>query len=416
MGSDALALTKRLTLREHVMKTIISKDKASSIFYDGKFYDTGKELDLTFSEAFRLTRVANVNCSYDSVPYDPLLWKNERFINFFGDIDLQSGFGNCSYYLIKESHPKMEIAGVGKTYGVRDQVIFSSQNRLLRQAGAMIWHDQPREQWLYSPFKKNVAIIPWETTTVPKSWIGKINGFDLLLVPCKQNIEDFRNSGVKIPIELIHWGVDPTKFYPIERPASNVFTFGTLGALSYRKGTDILIEAFKEAFPTEKDVKLICKTSYNNYPFNVKDERIEVQMTPVSNEELMSAFYKRVDCFVFPTRGEGFGMTPLEAMATGIPAIVTGWSGPVEYMTPEVGWLIDHEMKPAKNFSDIVYKEDCGNWAEPSKEHLKKLMRYAYEHRDEVKEKGKKAAEHVKQNWLWSNKVEMFHQALEKHL
>lgn len=398
------------------MKTLIPKDKVSSIFHEGKFYDTGKELDLSFSEAYRLTRVAKIETVYDSVPYDPSLWKNERFINFYGDIDLQSGFGNCSYYLVKESSENLKIAISGKVYGVREQAIFSAQNRQLQQSGAMVWHDQPRENWLYSPFKKNIAIIPWETTTVPMSWIGKINSFDALFVPCKQNIEDFRNSGVTVPIELIHWGIDPAKFYPIQRPESKIFTFGTLGALSLRKGTDVLIQAFKEAFPTEKDVKLICKTSFNNYPFNVKDDRVEVQMTPVTNEELMTSFYKRVDCFVFPTRGEGFGLTPLEAMATGIPAIVTGWSGPKEYMTPEVGWTIDHTMVPATSFTDIVYREECGNWAEPSKEHLKQLMRYAYEHREEVKEKGAKAAEYVKKNWLWSDKVKMFQEALEKHL
>ena len=396
------------------MKTIIKKDRVSSIFYEGKFYDTGKELDLSFSEAQRISRIANVDVKYADVAYNPSLWKDDKFINFFGDIDLQSGFGNVSYYLVKKSLQELKIALTGKVFGVRDQSIISCQNRDMNQAGVMVGHDQPRESWLYSPFKKNIAIIPWETTVIPKSWIGKINGFDGLLVPCKQNIEDFKNSGVKVPIGLIHWGVDPDKFYYIDRPQHKEMVFGTLGALSLRKGTDVLIQAFREEFPTEKDVKLICKTSFNNYPFMVKDPRIEVQITPVSNEELMEKFYKRVDCFVFPTRGEGFGMTPLEAMATGIPAIVTGWSGPLEYMSPEDGWLIDYKMTEAKNFTDIIYKEQCGNWAEPSKEHLRKLMRYAYEHRDEVKEKGKKASERILRDWNWDVKIKMFHEELNK--
>ena len=398
------------------MKITIKKDRISSIFYEGKFYDTGKELDLSFSDALRISRIANTDVRYSDVQYDPSIWKNERFINFFGDIDLQSGFGNVSYYLVKESLGDLKIALTGKSFGLRDQSIISCQNRELNQSGAMVWHDQPRETWLYSPFKKNIAIIPWETTVIPKSWVGKINGFDGLLVPCKQNAEDFKNSGVKVPIGLIHWGIDPNKFYPLERPESKVFTFGTLGALSIRKGTDVLVQAFREEFPTEKDVKLIAKTSYNNYPFAIKDPRIEVQMTAVSNEELITNFYKKVDCFVFPTRGEGFGMTPLEAMATGIPAIVTGWSGPMEYMDKEDGWLIDYKMVEAKNFTDLIYKEQCGNWAEPDKEHLKKLMRYAYEHRDEVKEKGKKASERVLRDWTWDKKIKMFHEELNKLL
>jgi glycosyltransferase involved in cell wall biosynthesis len=103
-------------------------------------------------------------------------------------------------------------------------------------------------------------------------------------------------------------------------------------------------------------------------------------------------------------------------MATGVPAIVTGWSGPLEYATTETGWLINHKMEEAKNFTDIIYKENCGSWASPDKDHLKQLMRYAYEHQDEVRAKGRKAAEYVRRNWLWPNKIKMFHEALGKHL
>jgi glycosyltransferase involved in cell wall biosynthesis len=394
----------------------IINNKASSILHDGKFYDTGKPLDLSFSDAYRLTRIANVKASYDSVEYDPALWRDEKFVNFYGDIDGVSGFGGVSQNLIKFS-TKIKTALIGKVYGVRDHQIFAAQNRPMNQKGAMIWHDQPREPWLYTPFKKNIAIIPWETTVVPRSWIGKINGMDALLVPCKQNKEAFAASGVKIPIDLIHWGVDEELYYPLERPERPTFTFGHLGALSIRKGTDLLIKAFQEAFPKEiTDVRLICKSSYNTYPFDVKDKRITVYISTWPHADILSQFYKQIDCFVFPTRGEGFGLTPLEAMATGVPVIVTGWSGPLEYMTPEVGWLIDHTLSPAKNFSDIIYKEDCGNWAEPSKDHLVELMRYAYNHRDEVKAKGIAAAKYVKENWLWSQKIPMYEVALEKHL
>lgn len=398
------------------MKITITGQKASSILYDGKFFDTNKPLDLSFSEAFRLSRVATVNAMYDQVDYDPSIWRDQKLINFFGDMDMTSGFGGVSYNLVKFAYPNIKTMLAGKTLGVRDPLIFAGQQRELDQRGAMVWHDQPREQWLYSPFKRNIAIVPFETTRIPRSWIAKINNFDALLVPCEQNRQAFRDSGVKVPIELIHWGVDPEKYYPIERPEREVFTFGTMGALSIRKGTDVLIDAFREAFPTEKDVRLIAKTSYNNYPFMVPDKRIEVQMTPVTHEELMRDFFKQVDCFVFPTRGEGFGLTPLEAMATGLPAIVTGWSGPLEYMTPETGWLIQHSFSPAKNFSETIYKEDCGEWAEPNKEHLKMLMRHAYENRAETRAKGKAAAEHVQKNWLWSQKIKMYENALEMFL
>jgi glycosyltransferase involved in cell wall biosynthesis len=227
------------------------------------------------------------------------------------------------------------------------------------------------------------------------------------------------DSGVTVPVEIIHWGVDTDKFFELERRSDGVFTFGTMGALSIRKGTHILVEAFERAFPTEQDVRLICKTSNRHYPFMNKDKRIEVQMGPVTHEELVDQFFKRVDCFVFPTLGEGFGLTPLEAMATGIPAIVTGWSGPEDYMNDEVGWRIEHTMDEAKEFSDPrtgVYKEPCGDWAIPQIDHLVSLMRYAYEHQDEVKAKGKRAAQYVREEWTWDAQIGLFEDALNKHL
>ena len=398
------------------MQVTIRKTKESSILFEGKFYDTGVPLDLDFSTAIRLTRVVDVEMIPDSVPYDPSLWKEQKAFNFMGDVETFSGFGGCSYNLLKHSARSHKIALVGRTMGTRDQDILAAKNRPVEQSGAMVWHDQPRDIWLQSPFERNIAIVPFETTTIPRSWIAKINAFDALLVPCKQNIEAYRASGIKIPIELIHWGVDPKAFYPVKRDQNRPFTFGTMGVLTERKGTDTLLEAFREEFQYEKDVRLICKTSSPVWQFPYSDPRIKLQTGQVSQEELMNDFFKEIDCFVFPTRGEGFGLTPLEAMATGVPAIVTAWSGPMEYMIPEVGWTLDYTMTPATAFSTMVYKEDCGDWAQPSKEHLKSLMRYAYTHQQETKEKGDVAAAYVKKHWLWENKIHMFHDALEKFL
>jgi glycosyltransferase involved in cell wall biosynthesis len=225
-----------------------------------------------------------------------------------------------------------------------------------------------------------------------------------------------RDSGVTVPVELIHWGVDIDKFPKVDRKPGRPFTFGHMGALSMRKGTDLIGPAFQKAFPTEKDVRLICKTSKNHYPFWIKDDRIVVQQGQLSQEEMMDKFFKEIDCFVYPTRGEGFGLTIPEAMSTGVPAIATGWSGPVDFMTPEVGWTLDYSMTPAKEFEKNVYFEPCGDWAEPSFDDLVAKMRYAYDHQDEVKQKGNAAAEYIRREWRWDTKIKLFHEALEKHL
>jgi len=398
-------------------KIKILNQKASSLHFNGTFYDTNREIDVSFTDSLRMAKLANVEIVEPSIEkYDPLTFTRDKNFTFVSDIDTVSGWGNVSLNLIKYSSNEFRPSLLGRLLDVHDpKVLRAYQNEIDPESGLVI-HEQPKEYWYSVPFERKIAIVPFETTVIPKTWIGRINSCRALLVPCQQNVDAFRNSGVTIPIDIIHWGIDTDKFYPLERTNDRPFTFGTMGALSTRKGTDILVEAFQKAFPTETDVKLICKTSFNGYPFGCRDKRVQVDMTPVSHDDLLNTFFKKVDCFVFPTRGEGFGLTPLEAMATGIPAIVTGWSGPVEYMTPETGWLIDYKMVPAKDFTEHVYHEDCGLWSEPSLDHLVELMRNAYNDRDMVKLKGKNAAEYVAKYWNWGVKIKMFKEALKKYL
>lgn len=398
------------------MKIKINNPKVASVLLDGTFHDTNREIEVSFGEAMRLSRVANVEMFFDYAPYNPSLFKDAKKFAFISDIDGVSGWGNVSQNLIRYSSPEYKISQIGRTMDISDNAVIQTRYNPVSQDMEVVIHEQPKEYWLNSGFEKKLCIVPFETTVIPASWIRRINACEVLMVPCKQNIEAFKNSGVTIPIELIHWGVDPDKFSELKRVGGRPFTFGTMGALSTRKGTDILVKAFEKAFPNGEDVRLICKTSFNQYHFLSKDKRIKVDMTPVPHDELIEQFFQKVDCFVFPTRGEGFGLTPLEALATGIPAIVTDWSGPCEYMTDEVGWKLRYEMVDATDFSTGVYKEDCGQWAEPSLDHLVELMRYAFEHQDEVKEKGTKAAQYVRDNWLWSDKIKMFHDVIKKYL
>jgi glycosyltransferase involved in cell wall biosynthesis len=99
----------------------------------------------------------------------------------------------------------------------------------------------------------------------------------------------------------------------------------------------------------------------------------------------------KADCFVFPSRGEGFGMTPLEAMATGLPVIVPNAHGISEYFNEDCMYGVKYETgTPA-----IYYKyknQDVGHMITCDVDDLARQMRYVYEHQKEAREKGQKAA------------------------
>jgi len=270
-------------------------------------------------------------------------------------------------------------------------------------------------------FRKKMAqrvfgYTPWETTKVPLSWVPRMNEMEAMFTTCEQNKECFINSGVKVPVYVYHHGINPEKYPYIERPKDNCFAFGTLGRLSVRKGTDLLIKAFKEEFKTEQDVALILKSSDAFIPFGEiiqNDERIIIIGEVYSHQQKLDLL-KKMDCFVFPSRGEGFGLPPLEAMATGLPCIMTNWSGLKDFGDKKDTLLLDYKLVDAENFTKDIYKEDCGQWAEPDFEDLKRKMRWAYEHRSKLKEMGRQASKRIHKEWTWEKVTNDFIEILNK--
>ena len=395
------------------MKIHIHNNKAREVFFEGVYYQTNVDLEVNFSSAIRLWRLSSQKMDIECVreKYVP-----SNRLNVICNVDSESGWGNATIALLKHSKDKYDISLIGRVHhSVTDRDIIAMSRRDIDPTAMTVWHEQPTDKWEQSPFEKNIAIVPFETTRVPKSWVPRINNFDALFVPCKQNIEAFRDSGVIVPIELIHWGVDVEKFYSIEKTSNRPFTFGTMGALSIRKGTDLLVKAFEQEFKRDEDVRLICKTSSMAYHFMSKDSRIKVEMGAWTHDEIMKNFYAKIDCFAFPTRGEGWGLPAIESLATGTPAIATNWSGICEFLNDDVGYLLEHSMEKATVFDVEIYKEDCGFWASPSIEHLRRLLRECYENRDILSEKGKRAIMHVRDNFQWADKIQMFHNAIEKN-
>ena len=99
------------------------------------------------------------------------------------------------------------------------------------------------------------------------------------------------------------------------------------------------------------------------------------------------------DCYVSLHRSEGFGLTMAEAMQCGKPVIATGYSGNVDFMTPETSFLVPYRL--------ITLDRDHGpykvgyHWAQPDLDYAADVMRHVAEHRDLAASIGVKAREHV---------------------
>lgn len=249
-----------------------------------------------------------------------------------------------------------------------------------------------------------VNLSAWETTIVPKSHVNEINkAVTLQYVPCRQNLEAFIECGVKVPLRILHHGIEPSQFPYLERPYKEMFTFGTFGDLTPRKGIDVLLRAFMDEFRKNEPVRLIMKSMSADY--SCEDSRV-ILRTGFLDDNALQEFLRQMDVFVLPSRGEGFGKCGLEAMATGLSIIATNWSGPAEYLDPEDSFPLSYKLIEARQTKislkrKVVYGDHEGQWAEPDYEHLRHLMRWVYEHPKEVLHKGKLASKRVHANWTW---------------
>jgi glycosyltransferase involved in cell wall biosynthesis len=213
--------------------------------------------------------------------------------------------------------------------------------------------------------------------------LEKFNEADEVWTPSPLIAKWYADAGVDRTIHVYEHGVDHSWKNTRRRREGEILKFLHHGEPAPRKGGQMAFDAFREAFGDQKDVHLTIK-SFGESTVRHKDKRGNIlgPANSVSNvtvmerslqEEELKSLYQQHHVMVYPGYGEGFGLIPLQAMATGMPTICTGAWAPYErLLLPELrlgARLIDSPweyMHPGK-----VY--------EPSFDDLVESYRFAYE-------------------------------------
>ena len=148
---------------------------------------------------------------------------------------------------------------------------------------------------------------------------------------------------------------------------------------------DALLTAYSRAFRKDDPVRLVIKGFRN--PHNDVPKQIEqlVQHNPdiaeivTVNDELddvgLHELYRNADAMVLPTRGEGFNLPAAEAMAAGIPLIVTDHGGHLDFCTRNEARLIKSRLEPSRS-----HLASAGSvWAEPDLDDLTAALRDVFD-------------------------------------
>jgi glycosyltransferase involved in cell wall biosynthesis len=257
-----------------------------------------------------------------------------------------------------------------------------------------------------------VGMVVWETTRLPAVKAERVRALDEVWTPSEWGRRLLVENGVdEKRVRVVPEGFDPNVFHPAERARSDgePFRFLSVGRWSERKGIDDLVRAYCEEFAPDEAVELVlhCWCPYQpRFDMRARIARIAPPRHPpiVPSMPLPAAqladLYRLADAYVLPMRGEGWGLPIVEAMACGLPAIVTNYSAPVDYLSESIAYPLRVE-KMIEVRDPFFYEPGVGQWAQADVEHLRFLMRHVFENREEAREKGLLAAETMHRDWTW---------------
>lgn len=191
-------------------------------------------------------------------------------------------------------------------------------------------------------------------------------------------------------LRLMHLGYDPIKFIPKNNyaPSDTTLQLVFIGTVSYRKGIHLLLDFIKST------VFNIHLTIAGPLGENVTKEMFHhpniTYHSFVQHDEMVKLLHHS-DVFVFPSYLDSWAMVVIEAMACGLPVIVTEHTGAKEAVNNECGFVIPVDDALA----------------------LKEKVEFFYTHREAVEQMGRAATEQVKK-YQWQQYYDSVNELIDE--
>lgn len=230
--------------------------------------------------------------------------------------------------------------------------------------------------------------------------------YDFIICNTKRHYSVFKNHDNSY---YVPWGTDTALFKPraLDREHDKIVFFHSAG-MSDRKGTDLLIQAFikgvlyqksKLIIHTQVDLKTLVGYSIEELE-NYNIEIIEKTVTA-------PGLYCMGDVYVYPTKLEGIGLSIFEAMASGLPVIVTDHPPMNEFINNDIGKLI--------KVNNLFCRSDAYYWplAQCSINSLIEKMQYYIDNQQDLESFKKTAREYAIKHMDWKSQYDKLNNIFE---
>jgi glycosyltransferase involved in cell wall biosynthesis len=226
----------------------------------------------------------------------------------------------------------------------------------------------------------------WELETTPPFWQKLYPYVHEIWTASEFCAKAFRKNDIKKPVKVY---TPRIVFTPKQRIKSDIFTvlyMFDFNSSMERKNPIAAIKAFKQAFGSESDKKLIIKTQnadkyqkgYNQLLKEAgENSNIEIFDAKLSSEE-RDNLLRSCDCLLSLHRSEGLGLTLMEAMAYNIPVVATDYSSTTEFLNETNGYPVKFKMIDVKD-DTFSYHDIKAKWADADIEYASKQLTKTYE-------------------------------------
>lgn len=235
-----------------------------------------------------------------------------------------------------------------------------------------IWHQHDMSQFIGKGLRIGFPIFELDTfNNLEKHHLSSLDKIFVCSNWAKQvilnNISIDPNNIAVIPL-----GVDSDIFQSSDMPQSKTTRFFNCGKWEVRKGHDVLVELFNNAFEQSDDVELflMCdnpfcseqeeKEWHNLYTKSKLGNKISIISRRQTQKEVYNIM-SQTHCGIFPSRAEGWNLELLEMMACGKHVITTNYSAHTEFCNAENAHLIN--VTDTEVAYDGKWFHGQGNWA-----------------------------------------------------